>query len=299
MSKTFTATLTAAFGRSYELALADGRVVSGFPRGKKSVYACGDQVEVELATGASEGAIVTLHPRTSLLYRSDAFKEKLIAANATQILIVVATEPDFSDELISRALVAAHSQDLRAIIVVNKADLSDKLAATRAFLAPFAATGVSIIELSALQDVGALLPFLNDQVSVLVGQSGMGKSTLTNALVPQAQAATREISEALGSGKHTTTGSRLYRLPQGGALIDCPGLQAFGLAHLTLEEIAAGFAEFVPHLGQCRFRDCQHDAEPDCAIRAGVERGEISPRRLVHFHAIRHEWVYAQTAHHR
>ena len=293
MKQTVTATLTAAFGRSYELALDDGRIVSGFPRGKKSVYACGDRVEVELSS-VDQGVIAELHPRTSLLYRSDAWKEKLIAANATQIIIVVATEPDFSDELISRTLVAAHSQQLSALVVVNKADLADKLVATRAFLAPFAQTGACFIELSALMDVSALLPHLNGHTSVLVGQSGMGKSTLTNALVPEAKAATREISEALGTGKHTTTGSRLYRLPGGGSLIDCPGLQAFGLAHLSIDEIASGFAEFVPHLGQCRFRDCKHDAEPDCAIRGAVARGEISERRLAHFHAIRHELEFAQ-----
>jgi len=288
-----TATITAAFGRSYELTLPDGRIISGLPRGKKSVFACGDQVDVELAS-ADQGAIARLHDRTSLLYRSDAWKEKLIAANATQILLVVATEPDFSDELISRALVAAYSQDLSALIVVNKADLADKLPATRAFLAPFEQAGARIIEVSALGDVSVLQAALDGHLSVLVGQSGMGKSTLTNRLAPHARAATREISTALGTGKHTTTFSRLYRLAGGGAIIDSPGLQAFGLAHLGLDDIAAGFAEFRPHLGQCRFRDCHHDAEPDCAIHAAAARGEISPRRLAHFHSIRKEWLLAQ-----
>ncbi|MEY3202610.1 MAG: hypothetical protein RIR70_2160, partial [Pseudomonadota bacterium] len=155
------------------------------------------------------------------------------------------------------------------------------------------------IELCAHQDVSALMPLLDGQLSVLVGQSGMGKSTLTNRLVPEAKAATREISEALGSGKHTTTYSRLYHLSEGGAIIDCPGLQAFGLTHLSVSDIERGFAEFGPHLGECRFRDCQHDAEPDCAIRAAVAAGQISARRLMHFHAIRQEWLYAQAQHRR
>ena len=292
------ATIVAAFGRSYEVQLDDGHNAVCFPRGKKSVYACGDRVEVSLS-GADQGVIEALQPRRSLLYRSDAWKEKLIAANATQVVVVVATEPDFSDELVSRALVAAHSQQLQALVVVNKADLTGRLPATRRYLATFDQAGCERIELSACEDVSRLLPWLRDHISVLVGQSGMGKSTLTNALVPEATAATREISEALGTGKHTTTGSRLYALPGGGALIDCPGLQAFGLAHLTMDEIAAGFAEFVPLLGSCRFRDCRHDQEPDCTIRTAMENGKISPRRLAHFHAIREEWVFAQTAYRR
>jgi ribosome biogenesis GTPase len=112
----------------------------------------------------------------------------------------------------------------------------------------------------------------------------MGKSTLTNALVPGAAAATREISTALDSGKHTTTYARMYRLPNaGGTLIDSPGLQEFGLKHLTPQEIEFGFVEFRPFLGQCRFRDCQHQAEPDCAIKAATASGAIHPRRLEHF----------------
>lgn len=298
MKPTHPATLTAAFGRQYALRLDDGRTITCFPRGKKSIYACGDRVEVELC-GPDQGVITALHPRRSLLYRSDAWKEKLIAANATQIIIVVATEPDFSDELVSRALVAAHHQDLRAQVVINKADLAERLPATRTYLKPFEQAGCDIIELCARRDVSALMPHLAAHTSVLVGQSGMGKSTLTNALVPGADAATREISEALGTGKHTTTFSRLYDLPTGGALIDSPGLQAFGLAHLSLDDIALGFAEFRPYLGQCRFRDCQHGAEPDCALRAAVSGHQICARRLAHFHTIQKEWRAAQATHHR
>lgn len=289
------ATITAAFGRQYELTLDDGRIISAFPRGKKSVYACGDRVTASLAS-ADQCSIEELEPRASLLYRSDAFKEKLIAANVTQVIIVVATEPAFSDELISRTLVAASSQQLATLIVLNKADLAAGLPAARALLEPFETAGCRVLPMSAREDASPLLAQLAGHTSIFIGQSGMGKSTLTNALIPEAGAATREISEALGSGKHTTTFSRLYRLPNGGALVDSPGLQAFGLAHLSLDEIAAGFAEFLPHLGQCRFRDCRHDAEPDCAIRAASARGDIAPRRLAHFHAIQREWEFAQTA---
>ncbi|MDD2948648.1 MAG: ribosome small subunit-dependent GTPase A, partial [Rugosibacter sp.] len=151
-----------------------------------------------------------------------------------------------------------------------------------------------VVTLAATQDASLLLPWLAGEVSVLVGQSGMGKSTLTNALVPNAAIATREISTALDSGKHTTTYARMHHLPpvpMGGELIDCPGLQAFGLAHLSVQEIEYGFIEFRPLTGTCRFRDCHHMAEPDCAIKHAVAAGAIHPRRLVHFHQIASETV--------
>jgi ribosome biogenesis GTPase len=271
-------TIVAAFGRHYEIELADGTLATGFPRGKKSPFAVGDEVDL-----SPDGQITGHAPRRSLLYRSDAYREKLIAANATQLLLVVATDPSFSDMLLSRALVAAEHQGLHTTIVLNKSDLTPALPGARKLLAPFVALGCRVIELSAKLDASPLLPLLAGECSVLVGQSGMGKSTLTNALVPGAAAPTRELSTALDSGKHTTTYARLYKLPNGGTLIDSPGLQEFGLKHLTPQEIEFGFAEFRPFLGQCRFRDCQHQAEPDCAIKAAVASGVIHPRRLEHF----------------
>ncbi|MDP1733229.1 MAG: ribosome small subunit-dependent GTPase A [Sulfuritalea sp.] len=270
--------IVAAFGRHYEIELGDGSLATGYPRGKKSPFAVGDEVEL-----TPDGQITGHGPRRTLLYRSDAYREKLIAANATQLLLVVATDPSFSDMLLSRALVAAEHQGLHTTIVLNKSDLAAALPAARKLLAPFIALGCRVVELSARLDASPLLPLLAGECSVLVGQSGMGKSTLTNALVPGAAAPTRELSTALDSGKHTTTYARLYRLPNGGTLIDSPGLQEFGLKHLTPQEIEFGFAEFRPFLGQCRFRDCQHQAEPDCAIKAAVASGVIHPRRLEHF----------------
>lgn len=275
--------VVAAFGRQYEVRLDDGELLLCYPRGKKSLLTVGDRLEVE-RTG-DQGVVVSCAPRRSLLYRSDQYRQKLIAANVTQLVLVTATEPGFSVELLSRCLVAAENQDIRAVILLNKADLGDKLDAARQQLAPFRDLGYPILELAALagEGIAPLRELLQGQVSVLVGQSGMGKSTLINALIPDADAQTREISSVLDSGKHTTTFSRLYQLNESSSLIDCPGVQEFGLAHLDRQEIESGFPEFRPFLGQCRFRDCRHDREPDCALRHGLKTGAIQAQRFAHF----------------
>lgn len=288
MSQALDGVVVAGHGRHYLVRLDDGHLLPCFPRGKKSALACGDRVKVE-RTGRDQGVVVATAPRSSLLYRSDAFREKLLAANVSQAVVVVATEPAFSDELVSRCLAAAEDQGIRGLIVLNKVDLEQRLEEARRRLAPFARAGYTVVELSARAGAAALLPWLRGQTSILVGQSGMGKSTLVNALVPDAGAATREISGALDSGRHTTTLSRLYRLDRESFLIDSPGLQVFGLAHLRAATLEQAFAEFRPHLGLCRFRDCRHDREPGCGLRAAVDVGAVDPCRLEHYRSIRTE----------
>jgi ribosome biogenesis GTPase / thiamine phosphate phosphatase len=285
--------IVAAFGRQYLVRLDDGSEIACLTRGKKSEAACGDLVEVKqtgLATKANnngaQGVIERIMPRRSLLHRSDSFREKLIAANVTQIIVVVAAEPSFNDELLARCLVAAFDQKLDVLIVLNKCDLSAAADAARNRLIPYRTIGYRVLELSAIQDVSPLRPILRGHTSVLVGQSGMGKSTLINALLPDAQAATREISTVLDSGKHTTTHARLYRIDDTSGLIDCPGVQAFGLHHLSFGAIEQGFVEFAQYLGQCRFHDCRHRLEPGCALRNAVEKGKIDARRLELFQQI-------------
>lgn len=277
--------IVAAHGRHYEVETTAGERRQALPRGKKSLYACGDRVHLELA-GDGQARIIDHLPRRSLIYRSDQWKQKLVAANADQVVLVTATEPTFSDELLTRALVAAENQGIATLIVLNKIDLVDALPAARERLAPMHALGYPVVEMSARNDVSPLLPWLHGRTSVLVGQSGMGKSTLINTLVPGATAKTREISTALASGKHTTTHATLYRLDDDSAIIDSPGLQEFGLAHLSFGEIEHGFPEFRPTLGRCRFHDCRHASEPDCAVKTLVASGAIDPRRYRHFLAI-------------
>ncbi len=283
----------ASFGRQYLVRLDHGSELACLTRGKKSEVACGDIVEILRTADASsgdgtgaQGVIERIAPRRSLLHRSDAFREKLIAANVTQIIVVVAAEPSFSDELLARCMVAAFDQKLDVLIVLNKCDLPEAAAAARKRLIPYSNIGYRMLELSAKQDVSALRPFLHGHTSVLVGQSGMGKSTLINALLPDAQAATREISSALDSGKHTTTHARLYRIDETSGLIDCPGVQAFGLHHLSFGGIEQGFVEFAQYLGKCRFRDCRHAHEPGCALHNAVAEGKIDARRLELFQQI-------------
>ncbi len=280
-----TGRVIAAHGRQYVVELDDAQRLTCFPRGKKSEIACGDWVDIAL-TAPGQGVVEAIRPRRSLLYRSNEMRQKLIAANVDLLILVVASEPAFSDELLTRALVAAESEEIDALIVLNKADLVDRLPAARARLGTLVGLGYRVVELCAREHADALRPFLTGRTSVLVGQSGMGKSTLVNALIPGAAAATREISAALDSGKHTTTHACLYGLDHETRLIDSPGLQEFGLRHLDRDAVAQAFREFRPWLGQCRFRDCRHDREPDCALRAAVAAGRVDASRLQAYHRI-------------
>ena len=276
--------VTAAHGKRYDVELPNGDIISCVTRGKKSELACGDQVEIK-PTGPNEAVIENFLPRTSLLYRSNEYRKKLLAANVTQIIIVLAAKPSYYPELLDRCLIAAESENIRPLILLNKADLPES-AESLAALQQYTKLGYNVVSLSAKDNVAPLLPWLQGHLSVLVGQSGMGKSTLVNALLPAALVKTREISSALDSGKHTTTAARLYHLNESSQLIDSPGLQEFGLAHLSTHQIEYAFAEFRPYLGKCRFNDCHHRNEPDCALHAAVASGAVQQSRLQCYHRV-------------
>ncbi|SIT67955.1 MULTISPECIES: ribosome small subunit-dependent GTPase A [Burkholderiaceae] len=283
----------AAHGRHYVVQPdRGGSLLQCFPRGKKSEVAVGDRVSFE-ATSADQGVIVATDARRNLLFRSDQFKSKRFAANLDQLLIVLATEPHFSEDLLGRALVAAEAHQLEPVVVLNKADLLAALPLARKRVAFYAALGYRVVEVSATGAADAthatLAPLLAHRATLLLGQSGMGKSTLVNLLVPHANATTRDISSALNSGRHTTTFTRWYTLPNGGALIDSPGFQEFGLYHLTEGQLERAFPEFRPLLGGCRFYNCHHVHEPGCAILDAVAQGCIAPTRHALYAQLLHE----------
>ena len=237
----------AAHGRHYMVAPEDGSpMLQCFPRGKRSEVAVGDRVIYE-PTSADQGVIVEIGERRNLLYRSDQYKSKLFAANLDQLLVVLATEPHFSEDLLGRALVAAEAHGLKPLIVLNKTDVTGALEGARKRLESYRALGYTVVEASIKTQPdaarAALIEHLHGHSTLLLGQSGMGKSTLVNLLIPNAEVATREISTALNSGRHTTTFTRLYPLPgsDGGALIDSPGFQEFGLHHLTEGRLERAF----------------------------------------------------------
>ncbi|SOY88506.1 ribosome small subunit-dependent GTPase A [Cupriavidus taiwanensis] len=297
---TESALIVAAHGRHYVVELADGARMHAFPRGKKSDCAVGDHVSVERAA-ADQCVITGVAPRKNLLHRSDQFKSKLLAANIDQVIIVLATEPGFSEDLLGRALVSAEALGIRPLVVLNKTDLPERLEEARGRLALYRGLGYDTLELSVRADpaqaLAALQPRVAGLASILIGQSGMGKSSLLNLLIPGVDAQTREISAKLDSGKHTTTFTRLYHLPQDwgtvdgrqGALIDSPGFQEFGLYHLSEGMLERAFPEFRPLLTACRFYNCHHVNEPGCGVLAAVASGDISERRHQLYTQLLHE----------
>ena len=270
--------IIASFGRRYLVELHDGTNLDCVTRGRRGALACGDRVSVA-RSGPGQGVIEKLRVRDTLLYRSDRVRQKLIAANVTQIVVVVAPVPTFHEGLINRCLAAAEHSGMSSLIVMNKMDLPQAKRALDS-LALYQQLGYRLVALSARRDASRLLALLRGATSVLVGQSGMGKSTIINALAPAAAVRIAEVSAALDSGRHTTTHARLYHLERDTHIIDSPGLQEFGLHHLEATELAEAFVEFRAWLGRCRFRDCRHLSEPGCAIETARAAGKINERRL-------------------
>ncbi|MDE2394597.1 MAG: ribosome small subunit-dependent GTPase A [Burkholderiales bacterium] len=274
--------VVAAHGRHVVVETPDGRRVICHPRGKKSELVVGDRVRW-LASG-DEGVIEHLEPRRNLLFRQDEWRTKSFAANLDQILVLVAGEPQFSESQLARALIAAEQAGIECRIGLNKIDLP-AAALARERLAPYRAMGVDVVELALAADPAfartALAPLLQGRTTLVLGPSGMGKSTLINLVVPAAAAQVGEISQALNAGRHTTTTTTWYWLDaaRSGALLDSPGFQEFGLRQIEPAQLATLMPDFAAVLGDCRFHNCSHRHEPGCGVRTALERGAIAPSR--------------------
>ncbi|MDT0501894.1 MULTISPECIES: small ribosomal subunit biogenesis GTPase RsgA [unclassified Halomonas] len=239
-----------------------------------------------------EGVVVARGERDNVLERPDARGQlKPVAANIDQILVVFAVEPEPHPNLIDRYLVAAEATGIPPVLVLNKVDLlPDGGGELMALLQRYAALGYPVVATTTAREDGlaSLLSRLAGRTSVFVGQSGVGKSSLIDRLLPDEGLRIGDLSKDSRKGTHTTTTARLYRLPraEGAELIDSPGIREFGLGHLTERQVTEGFIEFRPYLGQCRFRDCRHRQEPGCALLAAVEREEIHPERFASYRRI-------------
>ncbi|MCG6897359.1 MAG: ribosome small subunit-dependent GTPase A [Thiocapsa sp.] len=248
---------------------------------------CGDRV-VWQRTTEHQGIVTAILPRRTVLSRPDSGgRDKPLAANLTRLVILVAREPEPSEYLMDQYLVAAETMGVEAIIVVNKIDLLETREQTvfqRRF-DHYQAIGYPVFRTS-LRDPATLTELtgaLCDQTSILVGQSGVGKSSLVRLLLPDRGIQTGRLSKATGLGRHTTSATTAYRLPGGGVLIDSPGVRSFRIGAIDRDALQRGFREFRPHLRRCRFADCRHDQEPGCAILAAVRDGQIAAQRLANF----------------
>ncbi len=260
-------------------------------RANVGTVATGDEVlwqPLETPTADAEGVVVAVKPRRSALERpDDRGRVRVVAANVDQMMIVMAPSPPTPLNLVDRYLVAAAAAGIQPLLVLNKADLLTENDDWQEALALYKELGFNTCRVSAQKGgVSALQPFLAGQTSVLVGQSGVGKTSLVNALLGRDDLATQAVSDSTGKGLHTTTAARRYDLPGGGYLVDSPGIREFGLGVVATEAVAGGFPEILEHAAGCRFRDCRHRSEPGCAVLAAIEGGQVSPRRLDSYHRI-------------
>lgn len=277
--------IVANHGRHFLVETPSGQRVICHSRGKKSQGVVGDKVW--WLASRDEGTIEKIEPRRNLFYRRDEIRTKSFAANLDLVLILIAAEPAFSNQQLSRALIAAEAEHITPLIVLNKRDLVEPFAHAWEWLAPYRAMGYEVIPVALKQPGGPepteLIDHLQGRTTLVLGPSGAGKSTLINRLVPDAGVLTGELSQSLRAGKHTTTSTTWYWIDKGSAtaLIDSPGFQEFGLRHIEPMRLARYMPDLAAHADHCKFYNCTHLHEPGCAVMAACKGDDrtISPDR--------------------
>ena len=278
--------IVANYGRHFLVETPEGKRLICHSRGKKSQAVVGDRVLWQASQ--DEGTIEKIEERRNLFYRQDEIRTKSFAANLDQVLILIAAEPEFSSSQLSRALIAAEAEHIAPLIALNKSDLVDPFARAWEWLLPYRHMHYGVLPLSLKRsgdvDRDILLKHLKGKTTLVLGPSGAGKSTLINLLAPGSLAQTGEISQALNSGKHTTTSTTWYWVDaeKTTALIDSPGFQEFGLNHVDPAQLAAYMPDLKPHVANCKFYNCTHLHEPGCGVMAAVETKEtgLSPHEI-------------------
>lgn len=272
------------YGKNQLVESADGGIYRCVARRGLPQIVCGDEVEWQ-PTGKQAGVIVTLLPRRTTLLRADGNRgHRPLVTNIDQVVIGAALEPALDYYLIDKYIVAAELANTTPLVVINKSDLIRPEDRQRidTLIAEYRDIGYTTVLTSALENTGIkeFTACLNDRTSILVGQSGVGKSSMIKRLLPERDIAVGKLSAASGLGKHTTTSTTLYHLPLGGKLIDSPGVRDFHLGEIDGSDLTCGFREFQPYLGQCKFNDCRHVSEPACALIAAVAGGHVLERRM-------------------
>ncbi|MBR7059316.1 MAG: ribosome small subunit-dependent GTPase A [Neisseriaceae bacterium] len=281
------ATIVEDYGRRFVVKTDDGLLLEANTRKKRTDFACGDRVHIQ-KINQDQAVIEDYLPRTNVLFRQDVRKSKLLSANVDQVFIIAAPIPAPNHDLIQRAILATVAADIPAVLIVNKNDLLDKNSDVDIWQNYSNLLNIPIMYISALGNIDVVRDKMSGKCNLLIGQSGVGKSTLTNALLGEQIARIGNIS-AKETGCHTTTHTRLFNIDNCSTLIDSPGIQSFGLYHLKNKELANYFPDMQEFLGKCRFHNCTHRNEPDCAIKIAVEEGKYPMERLLFLQKIYNE----------